>query len=198
MRLFSRLSLITAAACAAVLLPATVHAATVVVSQQRFHECGFGPVTCNGHQAYSLTAFLNGTLQLPVTGNGDREFVMVNDTGQAVRMLQFSYFGQLTWYTDVSCHLEGGAFWFLHSCTIAGDGATGDGTWWLHARVNPPIEFTYTAGSWQSGIPAGAFFDIGAFGFGPDGHGSCDKGYLTGTAPAPSGGESGGSGPPSY
>jgi hypothetical protein len=193
MHLFSRLSLITTVVSAAVLLPATVQAASVAVSHERFHECGLGHVLCDGHHAYSLTEFLNGTVQLPVDGRfGEREFVLVNDTGHAVRLLQFSYFGELTWFTDVDCHIEGDAWWFLHSCTVSGQGANGDGTWWLHARITPPVEFTYTAGSWQPGIPDGAYFDLRAVGFGHDDRGNCDKGYLSGSGGEGSGGNSSG------
>lgn len=196
MRLFTRLSLITA--LAAVALPVTLSAATVFVSQERSHECGLFGIMCHGHQPYSLTQFENGLIQLPVTGRGDNEFVMVNDTGHTVRLLQFSYFGELGWNTNVACRIGLDMLWDLHSCTVAGDGSSGDGTWWLHGHINPPVEFTYIANSWQIGIPPGAYFDIKAAGFADHGRGQCDRGYLSGTGDGSgSGSGSGSQGPPS-
>lgn len=182
MRFLSRLSLIATLSAAAVLLPTTARAATVIVSQQRFHDCGMFNVFCYGHRPYSLTAFENGTVRLPVGSFfGDREFVLVNDTGAPVRMLQFSYFGTLNWYMDMSCGLQDGGLEFFHSCTVAGSGSSGDGTWILKARITPPVEFTYISSSWQEGVPPGEYFDIKTFGFSPNIFGGNDCGYLSGT-----------------
>jgi hypothetical protein len=198
MRFLNRLSLIATLSAASFLLPVTMKAATVIISPQRFHDCGRFNIFCYGHQPYSLTAFENGTVQLPVGSFfGDREFVLVNDTGQPVRMLQFSYFGSLNWYMNMSCGLEDGGYLLFHSCTVAGSGSSGDGTWILKARITPPVEFTYISASWQEGVPPGAYFDIKTFGFSPLIFGGSDRGYLSGTGSGtstpPSGGDGSGS-----
>ena len=177
------LSIISSAA----FLPASVHAAVVSISHDRLAECGRGNVVCDGVQAFSLSALESGLVQLPVTSNKAQDFVIVNDTGAPVHMLQFSYFGRLSSNTDLTCHLASDAKQMFHSCTVVGSADAGDASSTLRGLIDPPAEFTYVSDTSQAGIPPGGYFDISVSGFS---HGGSDRGYLTGT-----GGQSTGGGP---
>lgn len=182
------LSIISSAA----FMPAVVHAATVAVSHERLSQCGRGNVVCDGVQAFSLAALESGLVQLPISSDKAQDFVIVNDTGAPVRMLQFSYFGRLSSNTDLTCHLAADAKNLFHSCTVVGSGDAGDGTSTLRGLITPPAEFTFISDSGQQGILPGGYFDISVSGFS---HGGCDRGYLTGTGSQSTGG--GPLGPPS-
>lgn len=174
---FTRLFLLSMISAATVVPPA-VRAAVVAISHDRLEQCGHANVVCDGAQPFSLSALESGMVQLPITSNEAQDFVIVNDTGAAVRVLQFSFFGQLSSNTDLTCHLQADALQLFHSCTVVGTASEGNGTSTLRGLIDPPAEFTFVADSSQSGIPEGAFFDITVSGFS---HGGADRGYLTGT-----------------
>ena len=189
---FTRLSIITVISAAA-FLPVASHSQIVSIAQSKLDQCGHGNVVCDGVQAFSLAALESGLVQLPINRNQANEFVIVNDTGAPVRSLQFSFFGQLASNAQLACHIEGGAQQILHSCTVVGTAAAGDGTSTLRGLIVPPAEFTFISDSSQSGIVQGAVFDIRTAGFA---HAGSDHGYLSGTGGSTTG--SGGPlGPPS-
>jgi hypothetical protein len=165
-----------------------LHAQIVAVSDSKLSQCGHGGVVCDGTSAFSLTELQQGIIHLPISNSQTPEFVIVNDTGAPVTLLQFSFYGRLAPNAILNCQISGGAALFLRSCNLTGNAAGGDGTPTLHGPIDPPAEFSFIASGGQQGIPSGAFFDLKTAGFA---HAGQDNGYLSG-----SGGGSGPSGPP--
>lgn len=172
---------VCAAACS------SLHAQIVAVSDSKLSQCGHGGVVCNGSSAFSLTELQQGIIRLPISNSQTPEFVIVNDTGAPVTLLQFSFYGQLAPNASLNCQISGGASQFLRSCNLTGN-ADGSGTQTLHGPIDPPAEFSFIASGSQQGIPNGTFFDLKTSGFA---HAGQDNGYLSG-----SGGGSGHTGPP--
>ncbi|HLI76873.1 MAG TPA: Ig-like domain-containing protein [Acidobacteriaceae bacterium] len=188
------------------------HAQTVFVADTHIHHCDphfhdwdhdrdheDADLVCNERKAFSLSAFQNGLIHLPVNGHEHRRFVMINDTGAPVKLLQFSFLGTLDADAHLHCRVNGTAHKSFESCDISGwTPATDKKEAGDHDRdaflqddcdkdhrgdhdsgiaVDASPEFSYIAGTAQAGIPAGAYFDIRADGFRAH---EGDKGYLTG------------------
>jgi len=158
-------------------LNSVAHGQIVSISGQKANQCGHGGVVCNGSQPFSLTELESGAIQLPVGGSQTPEFVIVNDTGRPLTVLQFSYFGELAPNAGMTCQINGPAQQDFGSCTVIATDTAGAGTNNLTGPVNTPVEFTFVSSSQQAGIPDGVTFDIKTAGFA---HAGQDQGYFTG------------------
>ena len=168
-----------------------LHAQIVAVTDSKLSQCGHGGVVCDGAWAFSLYELQQGWIQLPISNSHTPEFVIVNDTGAPVTLLQFSFYGQLASNASLNCQISGGAAQFFRSCNLTGNAQSGDGTATLRGPISPPAEFSFVASGSQQGIPYGAYFDLKTAGFA---HAGQDNGYLSGVG---SGGSGGPTGPPS-
>jgi hypothetical protein len=166
-----------------------MHAATVAISNERFSQCWFFGIVCDGQNAFSLTQLENGTVQLPVNDNNNHEFVIVNDTGQRIRTLQLYFIGDLSSSTSLNCQLQGTALLFFQSCLMSESGSSSRPAWELRGPITAPVEFTFSASPWQWGITPGAYFDVVVTDFGHCGfNNGTINGYITGTLDGSSGG----------
>jgi len=170
-----------AAVVVAPALSSIAHGQIVSIAGEKANQCGHGGVVCNGHQPFSLTELESGAIRLPVGASQTPEFVIVNDTGRPVTMLQFSYFGALAANAGMTCQINGPAQQVFGSCTVTAQDTAGSGSNNLTGPVNTPVEFTFVSSSEQYGIANGVTFDIKTAGFS---HACQDQGYFSGNGNA--------------
>ena len=76
-------------------LGSPAHADIISISDQKLSQCGSGGIVCDGSRALSLTAIVNGFVQLAIADSQTPEFVVVNDTGATVRISRSIILGHL-------------------------------------------------------------------------------------------------------
>ena len=124
LRLLTKSLLASAVVWAAmVLLAPAAHADIIKIEGDGSCPGNIGAGLCNGSNPFSMSAFLNGSLQfhinVPVLG-GTEEWVLINDTGHAITSFSFVFSGSTA--NNAQCQIANSqsdtvANW-LNSCSI--------------------------------------------------------------------------------